>query len=292
VLTSPGLGPHHPTGDDGGLRRRYLMCPPAHFDVVYRINPWMHPRRRVDRDRAARQWRDLRSALTAMDHDVEVMEPVAGLPDMVFAANAAIVVGSRALTANMATKQRRPEELPYQRWLAEHGITEVRPARHPNEGEGDFVLVGDRMLAGTGFRTTPSAHEEAADFFGLDVVTLHLRDPRWYHLDTALFAVDDETIAYHPGAFDKGSRHVLEQLYPDAVIVGKHDALAFGCNSISDGRHVVVAHAAKRLAAQLRERGFEAIPVDTSEFHRAGGSAKCCVLELHHPVTRTMPAVP
>jgi N-dimethylarginine dimethylaminohydrolase len=242
------------------------------------------PRRRVDHDRAQRQWDDLRSALTDLGHEVAVVEPVDGLPDMVFAANSAIVVGRRALTANMAVKERRAEEIPYQRWLSDHGVAHVRQARHPNEGEGDFVLVGDRMLAGAGFRTTPPAHEEAADYFGLPVDTLHLRDPRWYHLDTALFAIDDRTIAYHPGAFEKGSRRVLERCYPDALIVDKHDALLFGCNSISDGHHVVVQRGAKRLMSQLRERGYEPLAVDTSEFHRAGGSAKCCVLELHRPM--------
>jgi N-dimethylarginine dimethylaminohydrolase len=257
------------------------MCPPRHFDVTYRINPWMHPRRPVDHGRAQRQWNDLRAALTSMGHDVEVVDPAPGLPDMVFAANSAIVIGSRGLAANMAVEERRGEEAHYQRWLRATGLTEVRATRSPNEGEGDFVLLGDRLLAGTGFRTTPAAHEEAAAFFGLPVDTLHLRDPRWYHLDTAMFAVDDHTLAYHPGAFDTGSRRLLEQRFPDAIVVDERDALAFGCNSISDGHHVVLSHRATRLASQLRERGFEPIPLDTSEFHRAGGSAKCCVLELH-----------
>jgi N-dimethylarginine dimethylaminohydrolase len=257
------------------------MCAPRHFDVTYRINPWMHPRRRVDPSRAQRQWDDLRAVLTSMGHDVEVVEPAPGLPDMVFAANAALVVGPRALAASMAVEERRGEEAHYRRWLRAAGLAEVRAARHPNEGEGDFVLFRDRLLAGTGFRTTPSAHAEAADFFGLPVDTLHLCDPRWYHLDTAMFAVDGHTLAYHPGAFDPDGRRFLEREHPDAIVVGERDALEFGCNSISDGHHVVLSHRATRLASQLRERGFEPIPLDTSEFHRAGGSAKCCVLELH-----------
>jgi arginine dihydrolase len=264
--------------------RDYLMCPPRHFDVVYRINPWMHPRRPVDRARAERQWTELRSVLESLGHHVEVIDPQPGLPDMVFAANSALVIGNRAIAASMAVKQRRAEESLYRSWLAAHGL-DVHVACSPNEGEGDFVLVGNRLLAGTGFRTTPAAHEEAADVFGIEVDTLHLTDPRWYHLDTALFALDDHNVAYYPGAFGRGSRHLIADLFPDAVVATKHDALEFGLNAISDGHHVVLPQGAKHLAAELRDRGFAPIPVDMSELHRAGGSAKCCVLELHPALT-------
>jgi N-dimethylarginine dimethylaminohydrolase len=265
-------------------RRRYVMCPPRHFDVVYRINPWMHPRRRVDRARAERQWADLRAVLESLGHEIEVVEPQPGLPDMVFAANSALVIGNRAVAASMAVKQRRAEEPVYRSWLAARGL-DVHVASNPNEGEGDFVLVGRRLLAGTGFRTTPAAHKEVADVFGLEVDTLQLTDPRWYHLDTALFALDDENIAYYPDAFRSVSRRLIAEQFPDAVVATKDDALAFGLNSISDGHHVVVQHDAKHLAADLRDRGFEPIPVDMSELHRAGGSAKCCVLELHPAIS-------
>jgi N-dimethylarginine dimethylaminohydrolase len=261
------------------------MCPPKHFDVVYRINAWMHPNRTVDRGRATHQWTHLRRTLESLGNDVELVEPVEGLPDMVFAANSALVIGDRGIAANMAAPQRRGEEAPYRDWLATHGVRDLRVARRPNEGEGDFVLVQGRLLGGTGFRTTPSAHAETAEFFGIDVTTLRLLDPRWYHLDTALFALDDENVAYFPGAFHESSRGLLAEQFPDAVIVTLDDALAFGCNAISDGRRVVLEQRAARLASELRERGYETVPIDMTEFHRAGGSAKCCVLELHPAIT-------
>jgi N-dimethylarginine dimethylaminohydrolase len=266
--------------------RRYVMCAPRYFDVVYRINPWMHPRRPVDRARAEQQWGHLQATLESLGNEVEVVEPVAGLPDMVFAANSALVIGDRAVAARMASPQRRGEEQPYRSWLASHGIRDLHVSQHPNEGEGDFVLVGGRLLAGTGFRTTPDAHAETGEFFGLDVTTLHLIDPRWYHLDTALFALDDENIAYFPGAFREDSRRLLAERFPDAIVVTKDDALAFGCNAISDGRRVVLEERAERLARDLEARGYVPVPVDMTEFHRAGGSAKCCVLELHPPIAR------
>ena len=63
-----------------------------------------------------------------------------------------------------------------------------------NEGEGDLLVAGppdDRvLLAGTGFRTDPRAHAEAAAVLGCPVLPLELVDPRFYHLDTALAVLD------------------------------------------------------------------------------------------------------
>src|SRR5205807_59282 len=121
------------------------------------------------------------------------------------------------------------------RWLVEAGLEQVVEPAHVNEGEGDFIVVGDLLLAGTGFRTSPAAHAEAENFFGVPVVTLHLVDPRYYHLDTALAALDDHNVAYLPAAFSAESRRVLETLFPDAVIADDADAAALGLNAVSDG---------------------------------------------------------
>ncbi len=137
------------------------------------------------------------------------------------------------------------------------------------------------MLAGWGFRTEPAAHAEVRDFSGREVLSLELVDPRWYHLDTALAVLDDEgTIAYHPPAFSPASRRVLAERFGDAVIASTADALAFGLNACSDGRHVVLSAGAVGLAGQLEERGFDPILLDTSELQKAGGSAKCATLEV------------
>jgi N-dimethylarginine dimethylaminohydrolase len=69
-------------------------------------------------------------------------------------------------------------------------------------------------------------------------------------------------------------------MFPDAILAGEADAEVLGLNAVSDGRHVVLARAAARLAAQLRERGFEPVGVDLSELLKGGGGAKCCTLEL------------
>jgi N-dimethylarginine dimethylaminohydrolase len=261
--------------------RRYVMCAPRFFDVVYRINPWMDPGVPVDRALAGRQWSRLRVVLEDLGHEVHVVDPVPSQPDMVFAANSAVAVGGRVLAARMATAERRGEEVPYRRWFASQGLERVRPARFANEGEGDFVSVAGRLLAGWGFRTDVRAHAEAAAWFGMPVTSLRLVDPRRYHLDLALAALDDQSIVYSPSAFDAVSREVLARQFPDALVARHSDARGLGMNLVSDGTHVLLPASTPGLAAQLRERGYEPLPVDVSELEKAGGSVKCCVLELH-----------
>jgi N-dimethylarginine dimethylaminohydrolase len=222
----------------------------------------------------------LRETYLALGHEVELITPEPGLPDMVFAANGGLVVEGRALGARFTHAERRAEGPAYLAWLAGAGLKDVTEPVHVNEGEGDFLVVGDMVLAGTGFRTDPGAHGEVQELFGVPVISLQLVDPRFYHLDTALAVLDDRTVAYYPEAFSPGSRGVLQRLFPDAILATEADAVVLGLNAVSDGRHVVLPSAAQDLAAQLRERGYEPVGVDLSELLKAGGSVKCCTLEI------------
>ncbi len=263
--------------------RHFLMTPPRHFAVEYAINPWMHPGIEVDRDLALRQWQTLADTYRRLGHRVDLLDPVAGLPDMVYAANGALVTRTATIAARFAYPQRAAESAAYAGWLESHGLGPVHQPVEVNEGEGDFLVVGDTILAGTGFRTTPAAHAEVARLTGLEVVSLELVDPAYYHLDTALAVLDDRTVAYYPEAFSPVAQAVLATLYPDAVIATAADAAVLGLNAVSDGRHVVLAPGATDLAAQLTERGFEVLPVDLSELLKGGGGVKCCTLELRRP---------
>jgi N-dimethylarginine dimethylaminohydrolase len=257
------------------------MCAPVHFDVTYAINPWMDPSRPVDRDRALRQWEDLRDTYRALGHEVLEMEPREGLPDLVFTANAGLVIGRDVLPAKFRHPERRAEEAVHGPWFEALPGARVHRPRFVNEGEGDFALVGGRILAAAGIRTDLGAHVDLRRAFGRPVTTLYLTDPRFYHLDTALCVLDDNEVAYLPEAFSWPSRRVLSQLYPDAVIATAADAGLLGLNAVSDGHHVVLPKGAHTLARALRARGYEPVPVDVSELRKAGGGPKCCTLELH-----------
>jgi N-dimethylarginine dimethylaminohydrolase len=260
--------------------RRYLMCPPTFFDVTYSINPWMEPNKPIDADLAMAQWERLRDLYLELGHEVEFIEPVEGLPDMVFSANGATVVDGLVLLAKFRYAERASEAAAYREWFGVREYRKVQEAQLINEGEGDYLVTGRRILAGTGFRTDRHAHNEAQELFGHPVISLTLVDARFYHLDTAVAVLDDDEIMYYPPAFSPGSRAVLRGLYPDAVIATDLDAEVFGVNAVSDGRHVVLPQAATRLIGTLRDRGFEPVGVDVSELLKAGGGVKCCTLEL------------
>ena len=259
--------------------RRYLMCRPTYFDVVYTINPWMDPRVAVDHERVMSQWENLRQTYLSLGHQVEVIEGVPGLPDMVFAANGATVVDGRALAVSFHYEQRRAEAAHFAEWLRKDGV-EVSDAVAINEGEGDFLYATTHILAATGFRSDLASHRELEAMAGLEVVSLELVDPRFYHIDTALTVLDEANVAYLPQAFSAASQELLARLYPDAIHVSLADACVFGLNAVSDGRNVVVAAQATDFIAALAERGYQPVPVDLSELLKGGGGIKCATLEL------------
>jgi N-dimethylarginine dimethylaminohydrolase len=260
--------------------RSYLMCPPEHFAVTYAINPWMRPDRPTDTALAMRQWERLRQVYLDLGHDVQTIEPVAGLPDMVFAANGATVVGGTVLGVRFAHPERAGEAGAYLQWFRDRGYQDVRAAGAVNEGEGDILCTGRALLAGYGFRSELGAGGELAAAFGLPVVSLRLVDPRFYHLDTALAVLDSDTAMYYPAAFDDDARAAIAGQFAELIEAKDEDAEVLGLNAVSDGLHVVLPAQARKLAAQLRERGFEPIGVDMSELLKGGGGPKCCTLEL------------
>jgi len=256
-----------------------LMCRPEHFTVSYRINPWMHPEDPTDTSLALKQWTVLYDTYVDLGFAVHLIDSLPGLPDMVYAANGGFVLDGIAYGAKFHYPERQPEGPAYMDWFRSQGL-DVREPEATNEGEGDFLLVGDTILAASGFRSDTSSHQEIADIYGRDVVSLQLVNPSYYHLDTALAVIDPTTIAYLPSAFDEASLSILRERYPDAIIATEEDAAFLGLNSFSDGHNVVIAERATTFAKDLAERGYNPIGVDLSELLLGGGGVKCCTLEL------------
>jgi N-dimethylarginine dimethylaminohydrolase len=270
--------------------RTILMCRPDYFTVSYRINPWMHPEDPTDTSLAVKQWEVLYKTYIDLGFDVQLIDPIEGLPDMVYAANGGFVLDGIAYGASFTYPERQPEGPAYMDWFRANGY-DVRVPKNINEGEGDFLLVGDALLAGQGFRSASNSHQELSEIFGREVVSLNLINPSFYHLDTAVAVLDPEggpstssgtgaNIAYLPSAFDESSLAILRERYPHAVIVNEEDAAVLGLNSYSDGYNVVIASRAKDFERQLLERGYNPIGVDLSELLLGGGGVKCCTLEL------------
>lgn len=260
------------------------MTRPTYFTVEYAINPWMDTSASVDTALAVRQWERLVQTYRSLGHTVQLVDPIPGLPDMVYAANGGLVLDDGfekvAIIARFTYPQRTGESVAYAGWLLDRGYCPLY-TEHTNEGQGDLLIIGAKILAGYGFRTDRQSHDEVAKLSGLPVVSLQLVNPRFYHLDTALAVLDDETIAFYPPAFGATSVALLRKMFPGAIEVADADAQVLGLNAVSDGLNVVHPAAATGFAAQLAAAGFRPVGVDLSELLKGGGSVKCCTLEVY-----------
>jgi len=214
-----------------------------------------------------------------------LVEPQPGSPDMVFTANAGLERDGVVVLSSFFHKERQGEEQHFRRWFDVAGYT-VLSLRHetPFEGEGDalFAVDGSCLWAGYGPRTLQSSHRYLSDAWKIEVIPLHLIDPRFYHLDTCFAPLEDGSVMYYPQAFDEASIEKIEACYSEdkRIVVAEADSLRFACNVINVNRTVILNEVSRELSGELKRRGFHVIEVALSEFLKAGGAAKCLAMRL------------
>jgi N-dimethylarginine dimethylaminohydrolase len=264
---------------------RFLMCPPRLYNVAYVINPWMAGNINASsQTRAAEQWQCLFEAVNRIA-EVQLIEPQPGSPDMVFTANAGLERDGTVVLSSFFHPERQGEEQHFRTWFREADYT-IRnlPRSTSFEGEGDalFSTDGTRLWAGYGSRTLASSHQALREAWNIEVVPLHLIDPRFYHLDTCFAPLEGGYIMYFPEAFDQASVERIEAFYPPEkrIIVAAEDALRFACNAINVGRTIILNQIGRELSDRLESLGFQVVQVALSEFLKAGGAAKCLVMKL------------
>ena len=258
------------------------MCPPDFYEVAYEINPWMSVKRKVNRARAGKQWKEFYTLLTqGLKVRVELMKPVKGLPDLVFTANAGLVYKRKFIRSNFRHKQRQPEARFFEDWFRKNGwIVKLIPPVFHFEGEGDALFLGRELYTGYHFRSDVEAHEFVADSLGLNYYALELADKRFYHLDTCFAPLDEKTALVYSPAFDVYAREVLRETLPDLIEVPEEEALRFACNALVLPPDVILNRGCPKTLEALRLRGYRPHALDFSEFIKAGGSAKCLALRL------------
>jgi lysine-ketoglutarate reductase/saccharopine dehydrogenase-like protein (TIGR00300 family) len=270
------------------------MCKPTHFGVRYVINPWMRGQvGRADSARAMQQWHQLHDLLCTLA-DVEVIDPGADgrdLPDMVFCANAGLVLGDTFVPSAFRVPERAGEVPLFNRWFADQGFT-LAPLGDdtPFEGEGDALFHPGRPLlwAGYGVRSGIEAHPTLTERFSVEVVSLRLVDQRFYHLDTCFYPLPDGRVVYYAPAFDEPSRQEIARRIPaeDRIEVSESDALRFTCNAVRLGDTLVTNHAGDDLQARLNKWGYKVATCCVDEFMLAGGACKCMTLLLKQDLGR------
>jgi arginine dihydrolase len=274
-----------------------LMCRPAHFAVDYSINPWMDPASWANdgaalQTAARREWQALHRTLEGLGASIRLARPAEGLPDMVFTANAAVVMDRTALLARFRHPERQGEEAHFARAFARlqgAGLVdrvERLPAGMTLEGAGDCVWDRTRAMfwMGHGPRSDKAAREIVEDCFGIETVALELADPRFYHMDTALCPLSGGEVLYVPCAFTAAGLAAIEaRVAPDfRIAVAAEDAAVLAANAVCLGADIVMSACSEDLRRRLDERGYRVHRTPLGAFARSGGSAFCLTLRLDH----------
>jgi N-dimethylarginine dimethylaminohydrolase len=275
-------------------RAHFVMCRPDHFGVSYAINPWMDPASWARDTRAhfaaVREWQALHQRLLSLGAAIELVPSAAGVPDLVFTANAAVVLDRKALLARFRHPQRRAEEPHFEaafHVLKARGIIDDiarLPANLVLEGAGDCVFDQTRNLfwMGYGLRSDAAARHAVAERFGHEVVALELADARFYHMDTALCPLSGGEVMYFADAFTPaGLAQIHERVAPqDRIELAPEDGWRLAANAVCIGEDIVLSGAGEGLRGRLEERGYRTMQTALPSFLRSGGSAFCLTLRL------------
>jgi N-dimethylarginine dimethylaminohydrolase len=274
---------------------RILMCRPTHFSVSYSINPWMDPTRWASDARhlaatARRQWRGLQTRLLELGAALEFVAPAPDLPDLVFTANAAVVMDRKALLAHFRHPQRQREEAHFERaFRSLQGSGLIDEIHHlPEdvvlEGAGDCVWDPARKLfwMGYGPRSDRAACGHVARAFDAEVLALELADERFYHMDTALCPLTRGELMYFPGAFTRdGLADIHARVRPDLRLeISIEDASVLAANAVCLNDAIVLSECSPSLRRCLESRGYHVHGTPLGAFARSGGSAFCLTLRL------------
>jgi len=285
ITPSPAISAANFSSSPLFRRPTYLMCPPEWYDVDYVINPWMAGNlHQPSRDKAFLQWKWLYQQLLRVA-DVRLLHARKGSPDMVFVAHAALVHHGLAAISSFAHPQRQTEEAHLRQWFQEAGFLvwdTPRETSFEGEGDGIFDANGSHLWAAHGVRTCRHSHRHVADAWHVPVTSLHLTDPRFYHLDLCFAPLDGGYLMYFPQAFDAESLEKIEAVYPaeKRIVVSELEATQFACNVINVGRNILMSKVESDLSRRLAECGFDVTQLELSEFMRGGGGAKSLTLRL------------
>ncbi len=266
-----------------------LMCKPTHYDVMYKINPWMDVKIKADKSTALVQWQQLHDTIINCGANVALIEQVEGYPDMVFTANAALVTGNKTYLSHFKHTERQGERPYFKEWFVKHDFEicgdeledYVEDEYHGPyfEGAGDALFVGDVLYAGFGHRSDKKVYKKFKAIGIENVIDCELIDDHFYHLDTCFCPLTNDLAIWYPQAFSFDSHHLMQQT-KELIEISHNDAMKFAANAVVIGKHVIMPNGCDETADKLKERGFVTHFVPMSEFLKAGGACKCLTLTI------------
>lgn len=264
--------------------KKVLMCPPTYFDIEYSINPWMDISNKVDKEKARKQWDYVYNILTDLNVEIDILEPVSGLPDMTFIGDAGIVHNKKFLATNFRHAERQGEVKHYIKWMEENNypIFEV-PKDVYFEGLGDIIYFDEDIMFGYGPRSSPEAIKYVTETYPELKLKgeLYLKDESLYHLGLAISYIDKDTLLYYPDAFTDESLEFLRNNFERRIECSEKDAKEyFVCNNIPIGKNILMDNCTEELETEISQMGYTVVKTDMSEFKKSGGSVRCLILSI------------
>jgi N-dimethylarginine dimethylaminohydrolase len=261
--------------------RKILLCSPDHYGIEYEINPWMDRSRKAEPGVVQNQWEGLKQELLRCACALELVPPQPRLPDMVFTANAGLVIGNRFIRSNFRFSERRGEEEHFEKWFAERGYEILRLQEGLYfEGEGDALFSGETLFCGYRFRSDIRSHQQVGELLKCLVISVELVQDRFYHLDTCFCPLPDGGAIWYPAAFDDYGQRAIRHHVSGLIDVHEEEAVHFACNAVVLEKEIIMPQGCPRLSAELVERGYTPHPLPMTEFIKAGGACKCLTLFL------------
>ncbi len=273
------------------LPKGLLFVDPAFYDIEHVINVHMTSGgipNQVDKAKARTEWSNLVRCFEALGAKVHILKGIPGATDMVFCANQCLpyVTPSGKLAiikSKMRHSNRSAEVEPIAKFYESLGYIAQELPELPGgsfEGMGDALWVpGRRVLCGGfGPRTHRDFYPMIAELTGAPVVGFQLENPKFYHLDTCLAILDEETVLACRAGFSPSGWQALSGLFPKVIEIDESeaDAPGFACNAhCFDQKSVVIERGNETSMRKLRALGFIPVEVETAEFIKSGGSVFC-----------------
>ena len=273
----------HQTSNHCSNSRTYLMCPPDYFRIGYEINPWMTCTVQPDMELAKEQWYHLVSNLKKAGASIEVLQPVASLPDMVFTADIGLIDKHRFIKTRFRHAVRQPEVQHGAEWFGsrDYEVIELPLKAETSLESSDIRPFRGYLLAGYGFRTAFAAHAVLAHLSHCKVLSIKFVDPRLYHLDLSFCPLDDRRALVVPAAWSRRSCELIEKFVPEPLMLELDEALTFCTNAVVVGKTIIMPSCPIRVGRILERWGFTICVSPVSEFLKAGGAVHCLTLALH-----------
>lgn len=265
----------------GPPSKTFLLCRPSFYGIEYEINPWMKLGVGANQQKAIEQWDSLCDRIKEFNGEVVNIIPQPGLPDMVFTANGGLFLKGK--NAVVLPTFKHPERQKEQWWFHEFFMNRNVQSiitYHDFEGAGDALFLGETLIGGYGFRSQKEAYDEIRHYLDQEAKVVKLVNPYFYHLDTCFCPLRDMDYLIYPDAFDAEGLESIRSLGGNEIVVPEKEAKLFACNSVQIDNNVIIPKNCPETSQLLQDAGYNPIPVDVSEFLKAGGACKCLTLEI------------